>query len=140
MPTRSKGAFQVQKWYRSHASGYSDGGGRTTQMIIGKRRSGGTRHEKLSGNGDTECASPWQEDGPGVMSLCPFRFFFLLRNCFFFACFSWMGGGGGTEQLRRGGVEKSGRPYEETGASLIAFELARKTTDLTEKCLLPTSL
>jgi hypothetical protein len=44
-------------------------------MIIGKRRSGGTRHEKLSGNGDTECASPWQEDGPGVMSLCPFRFF-----------------------------------------------------------------
>jgi hypothetical protein len=83
MPTRSKGAFQVQKWYRSHASGYSDGGGRTTQMIIGKRRSGGTRHEKLSGNGDTECASPWQEDGPGVMSLCPFRFFSFSGIVFF---------------------------------------------------------
>jgi hypothetical protein len=70
----------------------------------------------------------------------PFSFFFPSQELFFFACFSWMGGGGGTEELRRGGVEKSGRPYEETGAGLIAFELARKTTDLTEKCLLPTSL
>lgn len=61
--------------------------------------------------------------------LVPFSVF--LRNffprCFSLPCFSWMGRGGGTENMQGASRNLGGR-RRKTGANLNVFELPRKTT------------
>jgi hypothetical protein len=126
VPTR--GAFQMQEWYRVHASGCSDGGGQTTQMIIGKRRSGGTRHQKARRQWRHGMRLALARRRARCIVPVPFSVFFSAQELFFSHAF--LGRVAVVEHSScKGDVEKSGRPYEETSTSLIVFELVRKTTD-----------
>jgi hypothetical protein len=81
--------------------------------------------------GGTECASPWRQDGRGVMCSCPFRIpsviFLFFFSLFFLALLFLDGWRWWWNRAAAGSIEKSGRPQEETGANLNVFELLMMT-------------
>jgi hypothetical protein len=86
---------------RGRQPGYHTGIGRTTEETLSARME------------TTECASPCDQDGPAVLLLFLFDF---RCQIFFFSSFSFLGWVEEQSNFCLQGFDKSGRPYEETGA------------------------